>query len=50
MLAQTSERENSDSEGDASEVETQKKGSTVFMLTSAKIKRDLFCDQKSVVT
>ena len=35
MLAHFSEREKSDSEGDASKVETQN-GSTAFMLTSAK--------------
>ena len=36
MPAHSSERENSDSEGDASKVVTQKKGSIVFILTSPK--------------
>ena len=37
VLAHSSERENSDA-------------GTVFMLTSAKTKRDLFCEQKSMET
>ena len=45
----TVDLENSDSERDASKVE-KKNGSTVFMLTSAKIKRDLFCEKKSMET
>ena len=39
MLARSSERVNSDSQGDASKVETQKNGR---ILTSANTKRDLF--------
>ena len=50
VLADSSARENSDSQGDASNVSPHKNGSTVFMLTSAKTKRDLFCEQKSMVT
>ena len=42
-------RASSDTEGDASKVET-KNGSTVCMLTSGKTKRDPFCDQKSMLT
>ena len=49
VLAHSSEREKSDSEGYASEVETQENGRTVFILTSAKTRRDLFCERKSLV-
>ena len=50
MLAHSSERANSDSVGAASKSGDTKNGSTMFVLTSAKTKRYLFCDQKSMVT
>ena len=50
VLAHSSARENSDSEGDASKVERQKNGSTVFILTSATTEMDLLCEQKSMLT
>ena len=43
VLAHSSERENSDSEDDASKVETQER-------KHRKTKRDPFCEQKSMVT
>ena len=49
VLAHSSEREISDSEGDASKVATHN-GSTVIILTSAKTERDLFHEQKRLVT
>ena len=48
VLAHSSERANSDSEGGASKVETQKRKHGVH--ASAKTKRDLSLEQKSVVT
>ena len=50
MFAHSSEREKSNSEGDASKVETQKKGSKVFMLTSAKNQKKPFCEHRSTMT
>ena len=50
VLAHFSERVNEDSEGDASKVEINKKGSIVFMLNPATTERELFFDQKSMVT
>ena len=49
VLAHSSERENSDSESDASKVETQKRKHSVHAYFR-KTKRDLFCEQKSMVT
>ena len=50
VLAHSFERVISDSEGEALKSGEHKNGSIVFMLTSAKTKRDLFCAQKSMVT
>ena len=50
VIVHSPEKDNSDSEGDASKVETQKNGSTVFIRTSANTERDLFHDQKSLMT
>ena len=54
MLAHSSEREKSDSEGDASKVETEKRKHSIepklrgFRAEDAM--RDLFCEQKSMMT
>ena len=48
MLAHSYERANSDSEGNASKVETQKPKHSV-QVTSAKTKRDLLCRHKRLV-
>ena len=50
VLAHSSERANSDSEGEAFISGRYKNGSTVFMLISSKTKRDFFCVQNSMVT
>ena len=50
VLAHSSERANSDSEGDVSKVETQKRKHSVHAYFRKKTKRDLFCEQKSMVT
>ena len=49
VLPHSSERVNSDSEGDASNVETPN-GCTVFILISANSERGLFHEQKRLVT
>ena len=48
--AHSSGRENSDSEGDASKVETQKRKHSVHAYFRKKTKRDPFCEHKSMVT
>ena len=50
VLAHSSERANSDLEGGASKVETQKTEAQRSCLLPQQTKRDLFCDQKSTVT
>ena len=50
VLAHSSERENSDSEGDASKVETWKQKHSVHAHFRKKPKRDLFCERKRMVT
>ena len=51
VLAHASERVNSDSEGDASKVETQKTEAQCSCLhPQKKNKRDVFCERKSMVT
>ena len=49
VLAHSSERVNSDSEGEASKVKTQKRKHSVPAYFRKNL-RDLFCEQKSMVT
>ena len=50
VLAHTSERATSDSAGDASKMETQKRKPQCSCSPPQKTKRDLFCGRKSMVT